>query len=572
MAGEPQRSSELSTTYGSDVAIAALAALGIDHVAFNPGASFRGLHESMVHAGAQRPVLCLSEGVAVAVAHGYAKATGRPMAVFLHNLVGLQSGSMGIFNAWLDQAPMLVVGGSGPADTARRRPWIDWIHTAHPQGGLVRDFVKWDDEPASVAALVESLAHAHRVATTAPSGPVYVALDALLQESPAAPLDLTDGLSAAATGPSFTMPPADLERLAGALLRARAPVLLADYVGRSADGYHALGELARLTGARVVDLGGRHNFPNTDPHDGTDRRGELLATADVVLALDVRDLSWAVSDVDAADRTSRTLVRPDAEIYSVGLGDVLQRGFLRREGTIAHRHTSMLADTAVALPQLVEIIRATAPDRAPEPARDSATNGRSSIAKGEITDDVLAAAVFDAVRTGPWQLAHGALHGAARRHWHFDRFNCHLGGSGGAGLGYGVGATIGAGLAARSTDTLVVALQPDGDLLYTASGLWTAAHEQLSMLVVVVNNRTYAQDRMHQTLMSRTRGRPPEHIPIGIDIDDPEIDFATLAQAQGVEAFGPVTDATGLGDVLARATRAARDEHRPVLVDVHVGR
>jgi thiamine pyrophosphate-dependent acetolactate synthase large subunit-like protein len=558
--------------YGSDIAIAGLSALGIDHIALNPGASFRGLHESMVHAGAQRAVLCLSEGVAVAAAHGYAKAAGRPMAVFLHNLVGLQSGSMALFNAWVDQVPMLVIGGSGPADSARRRPWIDWIHSAHPQGGLVRDFVKWDDEPASVGALVEALAYGHRVATTAPKGPVYLALDALLQESPAAPVDLS--ALTGESGPGFTAPGADLEELAEALVGAQAPVLLADHVGRSADGYRALIELAELTGAHVVDLGGRHNFPNTHPLDGTSRRRELLAGADLVLALEVRDLAWALCDTDPATRTSRVLVAPGTDVRSIGLTDLMQSGFLRREGAVAHLHTSLLADTAVALPQLVELVRAAVPGGRREP---SAPDGPRATVQprnhtGEITDDVLAAAAFDAVRTGPWQLAHGLLHGGVRRHWQLDRFNCHLGGSGGAGLGYGVGATVGAALAADDSDTLVVALQPDGDLLYTPSALWTAAHEKLAMVVVVANNRTYGQDRMHQTLMSQTRGRPAEHIPVGIDIEDPDIDFAGLASSQGVEAFGPVDDAATLPDVLQRACRIARDEHRPVLVDVVVAR
>src|SRR5690606_2034915 len=168
--------------WGSDLAAETLEALGIDFVALNPGASFRGLHDSLVHAGRPETVLTLFEGVAVAVAHGYAKAAGRPMAVALHDLVGLQHASMALFNAFTDHVPMLVVGGSGPADTARRRPWIDWIHSASTQGQFIRELVKWDDEPASLEALGTSLRRAHLVATTAPYGPTYVAIDALLQE------------------------------------------------------------------------------------------------------------------------------------------------------------------------------------------------------------------------------------------------------------------------------------------------------------------------------------------------------------------------------------------------------
>ena len=286
--------------YGSDVAIEALATLGIDHVAFNPGASYRGLHESMVHLGRQREILCLSEGVAVAVAHGYAKARGRPMGVFLHNVVGLQSGSMALFNAWIDQVPMLVLGGSGPADRTQRRPWIDWIHTARPQGSVVRDYIKWDDEPTSLPGLVDSLERAHRLATTAPHGPTYVAFDAALQEQPTGPPDLR-GLDAG-PAPSFTVPEPDLDRIAEALVGAHAPLIVADRLGRSAQAYEALIDLVDHLGCAVVDLEGRHNFPNTHPLDRTADRTAVLSEADVIVTLDVRDLRWALGTVDVVTR------------------------------------------------------------------------------------------------------------------------------------------------------------------------------------------------------------------------------------------------------------------------------
>ena len=173
------------TRYGSDVAVELLERLGIRYAALNPGASLRGLHDSLAHRGSPEMVLTMYEGVAVALAHGYAKAAGEPMAVLLHDLVGLQNGAMGVFNAWVDQVPMLVLGGSGPADAARRRPWIDWIHATRSHSLVVRDFVKWDDEPISLDAMTSSLVRAHRLAMTSPEGPTFVAMDALLQEEPA---------------------------------------------------------------------------------------------------------------------------------------------------------------------------------------------------------------------------------------------------------------------------------------------------------------------------------------------------------------------------------------------------
>src|SRR5258705_10840376 len=177
--------------WGSDAIAAMLRAMQIPYVCVNPGASFRGLHDSLVNfLGNERPqmLLCLHEEHTVAIAQGYAKVTGRPLGAIVHSNVGLMHASMAIFNAWCDRAPVVVLGATGPVDAAKRRPWIDWIHTAQDQGALVRNFTKWDDQPASVAAAAESLLRAHRMATTPPQGPVYICLDAALQESRIGPL------------------------------------------------------------------------------------------------------------------------------------------------------------------------------------------------------------------------------------------------------------------------------------------------------------------------------------------------------------------------------------------------
>ena len=128
--------------FGSDVAAEALRALDVPYIALNPGASYRGLHDSLVnHLGNARPqmLLCLHEEHAVAIAHGYAKVTGRAMAAAVHSNVGLFHATMAIFNAWCDRIPVIVIGATGPVDAAKRRPWIDWIHTARDQGAIVRD-------------------------------------------------------------------------------------------------------------------------------------------------------------------------------------------------------------------------------------------------------------------------------------------------------------------------------------------------------------------------------------------------------------------------------------------------
>ena len=171
--------------YGSDVIVDMLQACGIVYAACNPGASFRGLHDSIVNYGGNAMpelIQCCHEEISVALAHGYAKATGTPMAALIHNIVGLQHASMALFNAWCDRAPVLALGATGPMDSTQRRPWIDWIHTALVQGTLVRDYVKWDDQPYSLASVPESLLRAYRIAQTDPQGLIYVCYDAGLQE------------------------------------------------------------------------------------------------------------------------------------------------------------------------------------------------------------------------------------------------------------------------------------------------------------------------------------------------------------------------------------------------------
>src|SRR5499427_4558835 len=182
----PVAAKESGQVWGSDAIAALLRDLDIPYIALNPGASYRGLHDSLVnYLGNVRPqmLLCLHEESAVAIAHGYAKVTGNPMAAAVHSNVGLMHATMAMFNAWCDRMPILVLGATGPVDAPKRRPWIDWIHTARDQGALIRPYTKWDDQPASPAAAREALMRAHFLAHALPMGPVYVNLDAEMQEA-----------------------------------------------------------------------------------------------------------------------------------------------------------------------------------------------------------------------------------------------------------------------------------------------------------------------------------------------------------------------------------------------------
>src|SRR5438105_10280217 len=274
-----------------------LRAMGIPYLALNPGASYRGLHDSLVnYLGNERPqmLLCLHEESAIAIAHGYAKASGRMMGAVVHSNVGLLHASMAIFNAWCDRVPMLILGATGPWDAAKRRPWIDWIHTASDQGALVRGYTKWDNQPASVPAVYDALLRGAQMSTTAPRAPVYVNLDAGLQEQK---LDAMPPLPDPSRfgAPESPLPAPELiQRAAGLLSGATAPVILAGRTNRTEASWRARVALAEKLGARVItDLKTGSVFPTRHPlHVGppgsflSAAANKALQEADVILALD----------------------------------------------------------------------------------------------------------------------------------------------------------------------------------------------------------------------------------------------------------------------------------------------
>ena len=173
------------TKWQSDVIVDLIKRYKFPYITMNPGASFRGLHDSLVNYGNNDPpmLLCQHEEIAVQIAHGYAKASGKPMAVILHNLVGLLHATMAIYYAYIDRVPIFIMGATGPMDEGKRRPHIDWTHTALVQGNAVRDYVKWDYQPTAIEGVPESFARAYSIMTTEPQGPIYMCYDAALQET-----------------------------------------------------------------------------------------------------------------------------------------------------------------------------------------------------------------------------------------------------------------------------------------------------------------------------------------------------------------------------------------------------
>ncbi|WP_209537754.1 thiamine pyrophosphate-binding protein [Billgrantia sulfidoxydans] len=286
----------------------ALRALPIDYIALNPGASYRGLHDSLVNVlGDLAPsmLVCLHEEHAVALAHGYAKVTKQPMAVALHSNVGLIHASMAIYNAWCNRAPMLILGATGPVDANRRRPWIDWIHTSQDQAALIRPFIKWDNQPASVGAALEAILRAWQTSRRRPYGPVYVCLDVSLQEQAITePINLPDPQRFLPGEPPMPCE-SSLDEAARLLNEARNPVILAGRVSRDSNDWERRVSLAERLGATVLsDLKVAAAFSTEHPlHPFApafrlcDDAIDLLSRADLILSLDWLDLGGTLYTV-----------------------------------------------------------------------------------------------------------------------------------------------------------------------------------------------------------------------------------------------------------------------------------
>lgn len=584
-----QKIEKPTAEWGSDVVVDLLKAFEIEYVAINPGATFRGLHDSLVNYGgnhAPEIILCTHEEIAVAVAHGYARAKGKPMGAAVHNVVGLQHASMAIYNAWADRLPVIVMGGTGPMDTANRRPWIDWVHTALVQGNLVRDFVKWDDQPGSVEAVPESFVRAYRLATTDPMGPVYICYDGEVQEKK---LDGEIPFSSLDRYPAplpLQAPEEGFEKTVRWLLEAKRPVLIADWVGRREAGFNALGELAELLAAPVLDQLGRFNFPVHNPLNLTGQHAKVIPQADLVLALDVPDLEGAVTQraQEKGRRRPLELLSPNTKIINVALDDLLVRAWSTDFNKLRQADLMIMADTSVFLPELVRRLKAEK-ERLSKLSSEITTRRtgwekiyaekqealeKEKKAKWDekpISMTRLYAELSEALKNEDWVLTNGSSQGKENLCLAATKFNQILGKYKGGGLGYGLPASLGAALAHKGSGKFCVDLQPDGDLLFTVSGLWTAVHHQIPLLIVVCSNRSYYNDEEHQERVAEARGRPVENKTIGIRIQQPEVDFGAMARTYGCWGAGPITDPKDLVKTLREAVKVVK-EGKPALVDV----
>jgi thiamine pyrophosphate-dependent acetolactate synthase large subunit-like protein len=564
--------------WGSDVAAEMLRRMGIKYLSMNPGASYRGFHDSIVnYLGNDDPqmILCLHEDHAVHIAQGYAKATDEPMGCILHSNVGLMHGMMGIFNAWCNRVPMVIMGATGPVDTMKRRPWIDWIHTAKDQGALIRNFVKYDDEPRSAQALAETMVRVNKTIRTAPTGPAYVCLDAGLQESEIDPDMKLPDVSRFLPPLPTPAPQKSIDEAADLLAKAKNPVIMMGRLKREEKGWADRIKLAELLGAGVVtDMKTGIAFPTDHglhlAPPANRPRDEAVAgmkEADVIL-----DLNW----VDLAGTFKLVFGRDDvnAKVIHVSMDSIIHNGWTSDHMGMPLGDVTMLAEPEPVVEQLLEALEKRLGGKS---KWDGQNKGR--LPEPDTTYDMLnqddnisveaVTLCMNEVRKGRNITLTNVTIGWAADGYHFTHPLDYLGNDGGGGLASGTGTAIGGGLALADTDRTVVAVLGDGDTMQGASSLWTAAHYSIPVLFVISNNRSNFNDEIHQETVAITRNRPVENRWIGQRIDDPTVSIEKYAASLGVESAGPIEKIADLVPALEKALSVV-ESGKPYLLNVHV--
>jgi acetolactate synthase I/II/III large subunit len=559
---------------GSDFMVDIIKSLGMEYIAANPGSSFRALHESIINYGGNKSpelLTCCHEESSVGIADGYARVEGKPMAVMAHSTVGLQHAAMAIYNAYAGRQPVFILLGN-TIDAAARRPGIEWYHSAQDAASMVRDYTKWDDLPISLTHFGESAVRAYKIAMTPPRGPVVLVADSDLQETPVA--DLSRLHVPKLTVPSPPSGDANaVAELAKLLVGAENPVLLGGQAIRTPEGMKALIDLAELLQAPVS--GGK--FPSHHPL--SQGAGGLIRNADLIVGLDVADFWGTVNNYrDQLVRSSRPLTQKGAKLVSISTTDLYLKSNYQDFQRYTELDMAIAADPEATLPSLIEACkRLITADRkrvfeergkkfagthaqALEQARTAATYAWNA---QPISTARLSAELWDVIKDKDW----ASVGGGVSRLWRVEKQYQTLAGGSAGGLGHALPASVGAALAHRKYGRLCVSIQTDGDFMYAPGALWTAAHHRIPLLSVMHNNRAYHQEVMHIQRMANRHQRGITNAGIGTKIEDPNIDYATVARGLGVNGEGPITDPKDLGPALRRALDVVQ-RGEPAVVDV----
>jgi acetolactate synthase I/II/III large subunit len=571
---------------GSDFMVDVLKSLNFEYLCANPGNSFRSLHESLINYGNnQMPefITCCHEESSVAMGHGYAKIEGKPLLVCVHGTVGLQHASMAIYDAFCDRVPVYIILGNF-SDAALRFGQVDWTHSAQDPAAMIRDYVKWDDNPISLEAFAESAVRAYKIATTPPMMPVALVAGHELQENP-----VPDGANLAVPKLSTISPPAGdsaaVAEAARMLVAAENPVLITDRVARTASGLAGMIELAEMLQAPVIDRNGRMNFPTRHPLNLTERAGATIAGADVIAGLELTDFWSAVNSVRGqVYPETHPVTKPGTKLISVTANDLFAKSNYQDFQRYQPVDLAIAADAEATLPSLIEAVKRQLTDdrkrafadrgakiaathlQVMQAQRDAATSGWDA---SPISTARLSMELWAQIKNEDWSFVSNCQFQSRwpLRLWDFKKHYQYIGAEGGYGVGYGAPASVGAALANRKHGRLTVSIQNDGDLMFAPGVLWTAAHSRIPILILMHNNRAYHQELMQIQIMANQHQRGIERASIGNVLTDPAIDYAKLAQSMGVHGEGPISDPKDLAPAIRRAIEVVKSGS-PALVDV----
>lgn len=567
---------------GSDFMLDVIKKIGIDYVTTNPGSSFRGIHESIVnYGGNQAPELLTTvhEEQATAMAHGYYKASGKPLIPLVHGTVGLQHACMAVYNAWSDRVPMIILAGNH-MNVTDRRAGAEWAHSAQDCIRVVRDYIKWDDQPVSLQHFSESMARAWKIAMTPPRGPVAIAIDGHLQEGERGDKKLR------IPGIVQTQPPIGedgaVAEAARMLVEAENPIIVVDLMAHDQTGIERLVELAESLQAPVVNQFGRMNFPNR--HHLSQGSG-VIAEADVILCLELNDTWGTINTMrDRVHREARRRARSDAKVIDIGVKDLFIKSNYQNFQRYYASDLSIAGDGQATLPSLTEAVRS-----AMKRSRRSSNSERESRWQREhkrayektldaaryawdaspISTARLFSEIWQVAKDRDWSLVSDdkLKSGWGTRLWPMSKHYHYLGRSGAGGVGYGAPAAVGAALALRDKGILPINVQADGDMMFSPGAFWTAAHHNIPLLTVTHNNLGYHQENMHLQRMSvrRRRGTDGNSL-IGNELRNPDIDLAKIVEGMGVWSSGPIHDPKDLGPALVKAMDVI-DQGEPAFID-----
>jgi thiamine pyrophosphate-dependent acetolactate synthase large subunit-like protein len=587
----PQELPRIGGVAGSDFMVDVIKSLDIKYLPANCASSYRGIHESLINYGGNKMpefLTCTHEESAVGMAHGYFKASGKPLMSLCHGTVGLQHASMAIYNAWCDRVPVIVMGGND-LDAAHRPPGVPTFHSAQDINALVRDFTKWDDTPVSLQHFAQSFVRAYKIALTPPYGPVMIALDAGLQQEPIR----RNGEDLYIPRYTATSPPQGdtgaVKEAARLLAKAQNPVIVVDRAARTENGVRLLVQLAEALQAHVVDMGGRMNFPKTHYLSAPIA---AVNNADVIIGMELSDF-WGVvnSYVDNGEHgigINRSKIKPGTKLISISSVELNTKSNYQDFQRFQSVDISMAADAEATLPALIEAVRSAIPNDGKAAIENRGEAAKKARAEGRARTLQLAALAWDAspistarlvmetwsqIKDLDWSLvsSSGNVSNWPNRLWPMEKYYHWLGGPGGYGVGYGAPASVGAALANRDLGRFSVSIQSDGDLMYAPGVLWTAAKHKIPLLAVMHNNRGYHQELMHVQRLSNFRNRVAnlgnDLGPIGTSIMNPDIEYHKFAESMGWWAKGPIKDPDELAPAIKEAV-AVVQSGQPALVNV----